>query len=263
MVFGHAGTHEQIEVLSRRIEQAPGEVTLYLKRAELYRQHALLPEAEADCEKFLDLGGNAAEGLLCLARIRLDRDHLAEAMILLNQVLENRALIPAFLLRAEANGRMKKPKAAADDYERAIQLFEAPYHAQPDVYVAQALARVDAKQIDEAIAGLERGMKRVGPVISLQQAALDIEREQGRWTAALRRVDGILTDAPRKEEWLALRGELLMELDRPEEAQAAFADALKAIDALPSSRRAVDAMVELRGRVEVGLFGVREALREQ
>ena len=75
----------------------------------------------------------------------------------------------------------------------------------------------------------------------LESLAIDLEVRQQRYDAALARSDQVLSEVSRKEKWLAQRGEILEKAGRFEEARATYADALKAIESLPSRLRRVPA----------------------
>jgi len=84
----------------------------------------------------------------------------------------------------------------------------------------------------------------------LQLFAIDAELKQGNFDGALARVDSIAARSPRKETWLARRGEILRQAGRPAEAKRAYADALAALRTLPPTRRNVPAMQELARRIQ-------------
>ena len=63
------------------------------------------------------------------------------------------------------------------------------------------------------------------------------ELSRGRYERALERLERIAAQSPRKEPWLIRRGEILEQAGRTDEARAAYAGALEAIESLPSTRR--------------------------
>ncbi|MBA2646756.1 MAG: tetratricopeptide repeat protein, partial [Pyrinomonadaceae bacterium] len=90
-------------------------------------------------------------------------------------------------------------------------------------------------------------------LITLQLAALDLELAQKRYDRALTRLERIAAQSPRKETWLARRGEILEQAGRKTEAHAAYAAALAAIETLPPHRRRVKAVTELETRLRAAL----------
>jgi hypothetical protein len=62
-----------------------------------------------------------------------------------------------------------------------------------------------------------------------------------------------MANSPRKETWLARKGEILQRADRKAEAAAAYRSALVAMETLPPFRRKVPAMQDLEKRLRDGL----------
>jgi predicted negative regulator of RcsB-dependent stress response len=89
-------------------------------------------------------------------------------------------------------------------------------------------------------------MKKMGPLVTLQLCALDIEVKQKQYDDALKRLESITAKSPRKETWLARRGEILQEAGRKSEARQAFTAALEAMETLPPARKNVPAMMDLQ-----------------
>jgi predicted Zn-dependent protease len=155
----------------------------------------------------------------------------------------------AFTWRARTLLRLNQPMAAASDFDRAIALTP---DAGPDLFVerAQMLMGMGPDQFAAALKGLDDGIKRLGPLVTLQLFAIDAELKQGNYDGALARVDSIAARSPRKETWLARRGEILKQAGKPQEARKAYTDALAALQTLPPTRRNVPAMQELARRIQ-------------
>ena len=121
---------------------------------------------------------------------------------------------------------------------------------------AQALGAAGGTHVDEALRGLDDGIRNLGPIVTLQLATIDLEVKAGRLDAALTRVDKAMAQAPRKEVWLGRRGDILRQAGRNQEAAAAYAAALQSLETLPAARRAVPAMAELEKRIRKSLAEV-------
>jgi tetratricopeptide (TPR) repeat protein len=145
--------------------------------------------------------------------------------------------------------------ASAEDYDRAIRLT---MESRPELYIerAQVLTAAGTNHFAEAVRGIDGGIAKLGPLVTLQLYAIDLELRQGRFNQALARLERIAAQSPRKETWLARRGEILKQAGRPGEANEAFRAALSALDKLPPSRRNVPAMQELEKRVKAELEGL-------
>ena len=100
--------------------------------------------------------------------------------------------------------------------------------------------------------GLDEGINKLGPLVTLELAAIDLELRRDNYDAALARLDVITAQSERKEMWLVRRGEILSAAGRSEEAREAFNAALTAIDSLPPARRQSKAItaLQLRARSE-------------
>src|SRR5439155_22460749 len=111
------------------------------------------------------------------------------------------------------------------------------------------LAAGGNSHLDEVVRGLDAGVDKLGPVVTLQLYAIELELQRGRYDAALARLDTIAAQSVRQETWLARRGEILERAGRADSARATYATALTTLDTLPPSARRVGAMTELRTRV--------------
>jgi tetratricopeptide (TPR) repeat protein len=152
----------------------------------------------------------------------------------------------AYLERARAHEALVARQAAADDWQRALELTPRP---TPDDYLHRMRAQLAAGRNEAALGGLDEGIARLGPIASLELPAIDLEREARRWDQALARLERLAAQAERKETFLDRRGQLLLEAGRREEARRAFRAALDAIAALPEPQRRAPATAELAARL--------------
>lgn len=254
--LAHGELHDLIENISREIALKPRNPYLYLNRAELHRGHSDWDSALADLERAEALSNQWSLVHFARARLLLSAEWFQSAKVAADRFLEKEPdNLECLVVRARARVKLADPLGAADDYTRAIAVAEPP---TPELYLerAKALAGAGAAYLDRALQGLEEGLGKLGPLATLQLAAIDLELQQKRMDAALARVDKIMAQAPRKETWLARRGEILQQAGRNEEAAQAYSTALKEMEALPSHRRTVPAMVELQNRLRKALAEV-------
>lgn len=97
-------------------------------------------------------------------------------------------------------------KEALDDLRAALA---ANPEAQPDLVVEVAQALACGGLADEAVRVLEAGVKRLGPIPSLQLKILEVELNAGRYDSALSRLDAMQRSAPRPEPWMEKRASIL------------------------------------------------------
>jgi predicted negative regulator of RcsB-dependent stress response len=101
--------------------------------------------------------------------------------------------------------------------------------------------------------GLDEGINRLGPVVTLQLAAIDLEVGRKNYEAALTRLNQIAAQSERKEAWLVRRGDILKLAGRDDEARAAFNAALLAIESLPPAHRQSRSVTALELRARLAL----------
>jgi len=128
-------------------------------------------------------------------------------------------------------------------------------HPTPDDYIERArlLAVCGEPILDRAVKGLDEGIARLGPMVSLEFYAIDLECQQGRFDSALKRLDVVAPQFDRKENLLERRGEILTAAGRVAEAREAFAAALAAIDSRPTERRGGRAARAMEARLRAAL----------
>lgn len=254
--FAHVAIDRQIQDLSRRIQEEPRNAALYLRRGELHRAERDWSAALADYRSARELDFGLAAVDLCLARMHLDSGQPLEARRWADRFLAREpAHVAGLLTRARAQAGLGERVAAAADFDRAIELVRAPQKPLPEYYLERARVLTDAgpRHVDQALWGLDQGLARLGPVITLELLAIDLELGAKRHDTALRRVDAILARWPRKELWLARRAEILEQAGRAQEARQALAAARQALGSLPPHRRKTKLLLDLEARIDAGL----------
>jgi predicted Zn-dependent protease len=251
--LAHGPMHEQIALLDQEIAKSPRKAELYARRGELYRLHGDLDLAHTDFDRAAALDPALDIVDLSRGRLFLDANWPHSAKFVLDRFLNRHTNhVEALIARAQVQLKLGAPLAAADDYSAAIA------HAadgKPDLYLerAHALTAAGDPHFAKALQGLDEGIRRLGPLVTLELYAIDLEARLKRYDDALTRLDTVSAQSPRKETWLARRGEILQQAGRPADACAAYRSALASIDALPPSRRNVPAMQELKKRVSEAL----------
>src|SRR5262249_8003603 len=123
----------------------------------------------------------------------------------------------------------------------------------PDHYLERARLELARNDAAGALAGIDTGIAKMGPVPVLEDLAIAIELTQGRIDAALARLDRMAAVSQRKETWLARRGEIVAKSGRKDDARSASKAALVATDRLPFAMRRTKAMTDLEDRVRNAL----------
>lgn len=254
--FGHEAIQQQISELNSRIASHPREAPLYLTRGELHRLHGDWPAATRDYERAREIDPGLEAIDLCIGRMHLDAGHPDRAIEPLSLFLKKRPdHADALAMRARALSILGRKHDAVVDYTRAITAHSRRTSPDPDLFLerARALAASPAPLLVDALSGLDEGIRTLGPVVSLEFEAVDLEVRLGRFDAALARLERLAALSARKESYLVRRGALLESASRPDEARQAYADALRAIATLPTQRRATRAVSVLETTARAGL----------
>lgn len=249
----HDGLHEQIAEVTALLSRDPKNAALYLKRGELHRLHRDWGRAAADYDRAARLQPALAVVDFARGRMLFEAGRPRPAQAALDRFLSQHPdHVEALVTRARVLISLGQRAAAARDLSQAIA-----HSPQPELFVerAQTLAAEGDVYVSEALRGLDEGVARHGPLVTLQLYAIDLELRRRCYDAALARLETVAAVSPRKETWLARRGEILALAGRASEARAAFAAALAAVESLPSDRRRTRAVAELEARVRAALVG--------
>ena len=252
-VRAHGDLHLQIEAVTKVIEKDPTNAELYLKRGELHRAHQDWDAAEADYDQVIPLNPKLTVVDLARGKMFLDANWLLSAKVALDRFLLSHANhVDALVTRARTLVKLGKRLDAVLDYTHAIAGAAQP---QPEMYLerSQAWTNEGAAYFEQALKGLDEGMKRLGPLVVLQLCAIEVDLQQKNFEPALARLERLAEQSPRKEGWLKRRGEILQQAGRTVEAREAYRSALTAMSSLPPSRRHVPAMLELEKQIQAAL----------
>lgn len=234
--LAHGDLHEQIARLSKRIARSPERAGLYQRRGDLYRRHRDWRAARAD----LATARRLAPGLKGLdfsaALVEFDTKRHATALALLDrQLATDPHHLQARLCRARTLVALRRVADALRDYDGVLRDSKEP---RPGHYLERARTQLGAGTDAAAVLrGLDEGIERLGPLVSLQAFAVELELKRRDRRAALRRIDRTLATLPFGGPWLLRRGQVLELLGRRREARQAYATGLRQLTAIPASRR--------------------------
>jgi tetratricopeptide (TPR) repeat protein len=244
-LWAHVDLRDQILLATREIEEHPNDARLYFKRGELYRFHEDWDLAAGDFERASKLDPQLHLVKFARAKLMVQAGRLHSAQAILNAyIAEHPEVIQARLVRAQVLVDLDHTLAAVEDYSFALERVSDP---QPEHYLewAKALAHGGEDYLDRAITSLDEGIAQLGPVITLQLYAIELELAKKNYKGALSRLDEITERARRKEKWLAQRGDILREAGELDQARVAYAESLSHIARLPKSRRGTPAVSRL------------------
>ena len=243
----HGDLHERLDALSARLRVDPTNAALHLERGNLRRQHGDLVQAIDDFAAAAKLDPKLDGVDLALGRTLFASQDWAAACTAMDRHLQGHPdHATALLLRARCLVLLGDNRRAAADFERGIALCREP---QPDDFLDRANAMLTLGSVDDALRGLDEGIARLGPAVSLQLRAIDLEIAAGRFDAALDRLARAAGPDAHHDIWLERRAIVLRQAGRDNEAAAEAQEALRLIAALPPSRRAFAAVTERERRL--------------
>ena len=246
----HEGLHEQIAAITAKIKRDPKNASLYLQRGELHRLHRDWSRAATDYDRAARLQPGLTIVDLARGKMLFESGRFQRSKLVLDRFLRQQPNhFEGLTTRARVLAKLGSTAAAVNDFTRAIA--QSP---DPELYLerAETISR-KGTHIAEALRGLDEGINRLGPIVTLQLPAIELELRRQNYERALSRLDLIAAQSERKETWLVRRGEILKLAGRDEEARAAFNAALIAIESLPPARRQSKAVTALQARARSAL----------
>jgi hypothetical protein len=108
---------------------------------------------------------------------------------------------------------------------------------------------------------LDDGLRRLGPLVSLQERGYALDMQEQRYDSALARVEQMLASGLRRPQLLYKKGLTLTAMNRREEARTTLQGALAELQKLPELRRDIPALRQLRLDIE-GALSASERVSE-
>ena len=260
---GHGGHADRVAALDAQIEAAPGNAMLRVDRAAIHLDHADFEAALADLDRAAELDSGLAEIEAFRGRVLLQMGSMSLADAALVRALALRpGDVPVLLVRARVREALQRPSAAAADYTAVIALAARP-GPEPYLERARVLTVAGVRHWEEALAGLEQGRERLGSLLALELAALELELRLERVDAALQRLERATSQFARQEHWLVRRADILLNAGRSDEAYVAYAEALQRIEALPGHLRHTVAVESLYTQAQAAMQKLRPEAGEE
>lgn len=249
--FAHGDLHPRILEITGQIQRAPTNASLYFQRAELYRIDGDFTNALTDLNTVARLDRSLKRVDFLRGQVQLDAGQPQSALTPLNRYLADQPPdSEAYTARARVLVKLERPAAAIEDFTSAIKLSTTP---NPELFIERAAAWRALGQPQEALRGLDEGIRRLGPIVTLQLPAVDAELALKKTDAALARTDTVMARLQRKETWFVRRAEILRGVGREAEARTNYFAALEAINRLPPAHRGTRMTLELESRIRASL----------
>jgi tetratricopeptide (TPR) repeat protein len=256
-VLAHPELDEQIRLLTAQLELQPNNPELYLRRADVRRQHAEFELALSDIATAARLKPGWSKVSLAQAQTLFDASRTDDAQKAVEEfLLAEPHHATALVLRGRCKLKLGKLEQTVADYSAALNEFAQP---SPDLYVERARLQASMGRFDEAVRGLDEGAARLAGAPTLQLASIEYERQRGNFAAAVERADKLL-GAVRQSDILLLRAQLLEQAGRLNEAQKAFQEILTGTASRAPGIRLTEALSTTRQRATEGLARVEAKL---
>ncbi|RTR34141.1 tetratricopeptide repeat protein [Shewanella atlantica] len=226
---------------------------LYLKRGELHSDNRHWDLAWRDFQTALKYTHDDKLRLdiwFYMGRMRLQSGMPDEAKTLLSKVIK---LDPRY---KSARLNLARTYSALEEYEQAVDemdifmsLLNRP---TPDQFIERAMMAksIESEGISKAIDGLNDGIDRLGPMVSLIDLLVDTYQELGETQLALAAIELLPDDVEALPRWQLRKGEILHRLMRYGDAQTAYQNGLNTISTMPAHRQSMPAVQALKNRLE-------------
>lgn len=246
-VQAHEDIELQIESLNQELSVDTNNGEHYLKRAELHRIHQDWRAALEDYDRAEQFG--VASDILNFykGRMYFEAGEEESALALLNKAIAAMpSHVPSLVERSKLSIHPKY--SAVSDLDRAIQLSSNP---SPDLFLNRAnlIIANDANDIEKMISGLEQGVARLGPLVSLIEFGVNQSEVFGRWETAQKLIEDLPAILRQSPKWLFKEGQIQEKLTNKDVAQQLYKNALQKIKELPPSRANSAANIELKSLI--------------
>jgi tetratricopeptide (TPR) repeat protein len=244
--WAHPSEAEKIALLTQRIQAEPANQRNYMERGAAYTHDGQFDLALADFRKAEQTGDPvrvAYELAVLYDRTGELQTARRYADAFLHRFPDSAA---ALQLQARLLAKLGEREQAIANYEKLLSLPAAP---NPGTYLAlAALVREHHGEggVAASLAVLDRGIGRLGVIPQLQQPAIDLETQRGAFANAIERLDRLEPMLGSSPEWKVQKVEMLLKVDRADEAGALLTGAAKQLESL----RATPARHKLKARIE-------------
>jgi tetratricopeptide (TPR) repeat protein len=219
----HGSLDELIWMASAKLEKNPANHAVLLKRAKLHLKHGDMEPAMTDIKaaELLTVRAEAAyvTGLYHLA----NNDYPAAITAFSDYRHLYPSHVPSIYNRAIAHKKLGLISEAIADYQILLDVSQVP---SPDYYLELAAleATVEPQGLELALQSLDRGITRLGPLVSLQQAAIAYEMARKDYRGALLRHETLKPWLGKTKHWRMLKEQLSAYVDAPTQVQFSSVD---------------------------------------
>ncbi len=222
-----------IKALTELIAKEPDNARLYLKRGQLLQHNQRWRLALKDFDQALKLNPDLYEVELARARLHLQVQQGRPALEAVEKFLQRDAeSLPGMQVQARALKQLGRLPESCAVLRLALDAMAKP---APADYLELAKAQMALKPpaVTAALTTLDRGIQKLGCLVSLQDLAIDLELQRQEVDAALTRLQRMQQHVQRLEPWLLRQAEIQLADGRIQDAQQSCLQAQSAIQTLP------------------------------
>lgn len=253
--WSHGDLHDQIDAVSQQLKHDNQKTALYLKRGQLYLQDTKYSEAIADLKKSIKLDPELHAAHYHLAQAHLAMGH-SDAAERHNKLFIKSLGADTYGGLSRGYGLLGKIYQTKNEHVAAAKAFEMSLknNMQPGpidyLQAAEAYVKSGRKYQQQAMSLLDLGIVRLGPIVTLQEAAIELELLSGRYDAASGRVETLRNQGINEANIYCKQAAIMSKAGRFDEAQGYYKKALSEIERLPAYKQQSRAMVKLRLSIE-------------
>ena len=195
---------------------------------------------------------------LYLAEAWLDSGVVDSGLFYIHQYLEIHPTFPQGVrTRAELYLLAQEYALAIKDYEHIIEIG---IDLRPGNYLrlAATILLENPEAYVKALFYLDQGIEQLGPLVTLQKKAIEIESAHHQFESAIERIDVILSSSARKEHWLVQKAALVYKNGDSAQAIELYTQALLSLQELPPRLQNTAFSQELNRKIQKSLHDLQK-----
>jgi len=251
-VAAHGPGLDEIDAISTQLTESGEPAALYAKRARVYQNNHMWTQAMSDFDRAAELDSQNPQYDLDRAQLSFEADEFLRALDFIDlYLLRHESSNEALLIRARSYRALGQYQAAVESYRLALaELSTFEGSPMPEWYIEYADTWLLAGEKRNALGVLQQGIEQLGVLGVLQLRAAELEVDLELYDSALARIDQLLTQAQRKDLWLARRADILSKAGREDEAFWTYVQAYASLQSLPPRLQNLPVSIELENRLE-------------
>ena len=248
--FSHPDTLVRIAEISSGMVKDGESVSLLTQRGNLFLEHSEFDKAENDFNSALKLNPDFWEAVYGKAQVFSSNRKLQEALNLLKTLdqcpIKSNCRTSSLYLRAQLFSQIKDNKQALENLNELVKELEDP---DPSLYLWRADLCEQSGDAKLSLTGLLEGLERHPNVPSLVDKVIVLQEGLGQIEQAVVLLDQVIEAAPRKDQLLLRKSELLLRHGKIKESRVAAQRGLEELKLLPKPVQERAAIVEERDKL--------------